>query len=621
MKIVYILLALTGMWAAGLRAQNCADGRYWNEVFSNFTLQSDIVYGQNVNANGQNQQLKFDLYTPTGDAATDRPLVIMAHGGSFIGGDKTQAEVTQFCKALAKRGYVCASIQYRIGLNFATDLNETGLLKAVVRAVHDGKALVRFFHKSVVEDANPYGIDTTKMFFGGSSAGAFLALHLQYMDKIEEFAEMGNPSIIDVLGGVDGNSGSPGYTSTVDAVINLCGAMGKAHWLESGDVPVFNVGASADRTVPYAAGSAGVAPILLPVEGAKLIHDRGLDVAVNSQLLTFWGADHVPYAPGQNPNSAAYFDTTLAYVVENLYPLVCSGPPPTRRRVQLVHASPDPVLAPADVYINGQALASNVAFKTASAPIDLAPWTDEATFTLSVAPAGGGTVHQKTVTLSGTNVDAYVVVAGTLGDVDFPLDFYVKEGAIFDLTDNDKAYYRVFHGASAPAVDVLAGGAPVVSNLAFGHYNDAYLVLPSGDYVVGIAPAGSAEALASFDVAATAGTAALVVAIGEPGRDFGLYAGTPAGGELAPLPAHTTSRAKAVAPYELSVYPNPAADVLHFSAGRIPESLTIFDAHGRAVHTLRPEAGTFALSVADFTPGLYVYRATGGAVGKFVVAR
>ncbi len=621
MKIIYLWLALAGTWTARLQAQNCGDGRYWNEVFPNFKLQSDIVYGQNVNADGQNQQLKFDLYTPTGDTAGNRPLVIMAHGGSFVGGNKTQEEVTQFCKALAKRGYVCASIQYRLGLNFATDLNATGLLKAVIRAVHDGKALVRFFHKSVVENGNPYGIDTTKMFFGGSSAGAFLALHLQYMDKIEEFAEIDDPSVIEGLGGMDGASGNPGFTSTVDAVINLCGAMGKAHWIEAGDVPVFNVGASDDGVVPYAAGSAGIDPILLSVEGPKLIHERGLELGVNSKLLTFWGAGHVPYAPGQNPNSAAYFDTTLAFIVENLYPLVCSTPPPTRRRIQLVHASQDPMLAAADVFINGQPLAEGVAFKSASAPIDLAPWTNEASFTLSIAPANGAAVHQKNVTLSGGNVDAHIVAAGIIGDNDYPFDFYVKEGAVFNPVDNNQAYYRVFHGASAPAVDVLAAGTPLISNLAFGRYNDSYLILPSGDYVVGVAPTGSTEALASFDVAAAGGTAALVVAVGTPGNDFGLYAGTPAGGALTPLPVHTTARTGAEPTAGFNVYPNPATDALHFIASRIPGPITIFDAQGRALRTLQPETPTFTLSVADFAPGLYIYRAEGGATGKFVVAR
>ena len=56
----------------------------------------------------------MDIYTPVGDNYTNRPLLIFAHGGSFIGGSKTNPTMVDLCETFAKRGYVTASINYRL---------------------------------------------------------------------------------------------------------------------------------------------------------------------------------------------------------------------------------------------------------------------------------------------------------------------------------------------------------------------------------------------------------------------------------------------------------------------------------------------------------------------------
>lgn len=53
------------------------------------------------------------------DTLTNRPFILLIHGGGFVGGDKSSWE--DECKEFAKRGYVTASINYRLGFT-ANDL-------------------------------------------------------------------------------------------------------------------------------------------------------------------------------------------------------------------------------------------------------------------------------------------------------------------------------------------------------------------------------------------------------------------------------------------------------------------------------------------------------------------
>ncbi|MES2619321.1 MAG: alpha/beta hydrolase, partial [Bacteroidota bacterium] len=83
---------------------------------------------------------KMDIYQPTGDTLAMRPVIILAHGGSFIGGSKsTDATVNALCSNFAKRGYVTASIDYRLG-NFLQMLDSSQAIEVVLKAISDGKS-------------------------------------------------------------------------------------------------------------------------------------------------------------------------------------------------------------------------------------------------------------------------------------------------------------------------------------------------------------------------------------------------------------------------------------------------------------------------------------------------
>jgi poly(3-hydroxybutyrate) depolymerase len=306
MKNLYAYLVISfALLVTSSFAQPCQNGRYATEVFPNHTLTSNITYGANTTFSGANNSLKLDFYEPTGDSELNRPLIIWVHGGSFLGGSKTDQDMTVLSQRFARKGYACASIDYRLGF---FPIDSANAVKAVVRAVQDLKAAIRFFYKDK-QTTDTYHIDTNLIYVGGSSAGAITALHVAYLDNICEISDYLNQATINQLGGLDGNSGNPGYSSSVQGVINLCGALAQYSWLEAGDVPMVSIHGTADGTVKYNRGIVNPGTALMYLDGSRMLHERACAVNVSSEFYTFSGAGHVPYI-GNN----AYMDTTERFI-------------------------------------------------------------------------------------------------------------------------------------------------------------------------------------------------------------------------------------------------------------------------------------------------------------------
>lgn len=324
MRKFLLLLALATVSGLGAQAQlGCGNGRYITEVFSNYTLTSDVTYGANINLQGQNQSLEMDIYEPQGDLEPLRPLLVMAHGGSFISGSKNQSDVTDLVKPLTRMGYVCASIEYRLGMEGLPfpGPDSTTATESVVRGFHDMKAAIRFFYKSA-QNGNPYRIDTNHIYAGGVSAGAFLALHNAYLDEITEIPNYIDTTQAGLGGGVQGNSGNPGYSDRIAGVINVCGALRDTAYMKAGDEPLVSLHGTADQVVPYGTDMitvVGLFPIF-EVDGSHSVHAQAQRLGMNECMFTYQGADHVPHV-----GNAAYLDTTLNVIKNFMYELVCNG--------------------------------------------------------------------------------------------------------------------------------------------------------------------------------------------------------------------------------------------------------------------------------------------------------
>ena len=284
----------------------CDNGRYITSLFSNYTKTSDIQFGQNNSFTGANYNLRMDVYEPTGDTMAFRPLIIWAHGGSFLGGDKGDSDVAALCQRFTKRGFVCASVNYRTGF---FPIDSANAVKAVVRAVQDMKASIRFFYKDRKDGINDYGIDTNNIFIGGSSAGAITALHIAYLDSTCKISDYLNNTMITNLQGLEGNSGNPCYSTKVHGVLNGAGALARYAWIEATHPPLCSVHGTNDNVVKYSRGVVNPGVPLMYLDGSRMLHEHANNIGLTNEFYTFNGVGHVPYAL-----STAHMNTT-----ENFY--------------------------------------------------------------------------------------------------------------------------------------------------------------------------------------------------------------------------------------------------------------------------------------------------------------
>jgi hypothetical protein len=325
MKHLYrsLLITVCTFGCFNLNGQ-CDNGRYYNSIFNSAV--TTVAYGNAVEYNGQDTTLLVDVYQPSGDNFAHRPLMIFAFGGSFTSGIRQSPDLVQICTYFAERGYVCASIDYRLGVPNGNS-NDTNLFAALIRGEQDMKAAVRYFYKDAYT-ANQFRIDTNQIFIGGVSAGGFIALDYAYMKiylssrPIPGFAV----PIIDSLGGLDGNSGNPGYSQKIKGVIDLSGAIYDTLWIQPGDPMLVGEHGTFDSTVTCYYDSAYAANnVKSDFFGGGDIKNRMDHIHFHDTLNLFYGAGHCPFIIPFNETLQAiaevpkYMDTTQWLIRDFLY--------------------------------------------------------------------------------------------------------------------------------------------------------------------------------------------------------------------------------------------------------------------------------------------------------------
>jgi para-nitrobenzyl esterase len=331
-------------------------GRYVDVVFDEVTVTPAIPFGSNTGVSGSPQTLLMDVYEPAGDNLTERPVVLIAFGGSFISGSRS--DVASICQEFARRGYVAVAPDYRVGF-FFPNANSTTL--AVVRGMHDMKACVRYLRRSVAEQGNPYGIDVSRIIAGGVSAGAISAIHATYLDSDAEMPPaIGGQAA--QLGGAEGNSGNPGYSSSVLACLSFSGAIGDTSWVDAGSPPLFSIHENADNVVPYYTQEVSVVgiPTGLVASGSHDLHLRAANVGVSNCLLTYTANSHVGYFNSDPTGTYAYVMNRCAETVlggfEDCGELI-AGTPEVDPLEPLV-LSPNPTEGPLSISLDEPALVS-----------------------------------------------------------------------------------------------------------------------------------------------------------------------------------------------------------------------------------------------------------------------
>ena len=240
--------------------------RYRDCIFTKLTVQKNTSYARIIPEGAKKKSYLFDLYYATEDSSLSRPLIIWMHGGGFKFGSKKAKGIRMWSRDFGKRGYVCASINYRLSKKNPLK-NFDALVTGCYDAVQDLAQAIEFFKSNLVR----YRIDTTKIILAGNSAGAIIALQTAYSsnDELSALTNKNNSTLP-----------SPRTPTAVTAVINFWGALLDTSWLKNASVPIVSVHGRKDRVVPYKHNGNSL-------YGSYIIHQKADSLNIPNRLKTY----------------------------------------------------------------------------------------------------------------------------------------------------------------------------------------------------------------------------------------------------------------------------------------------------------------------------------------------
>lgn len=196
-KKIFILLKLCLIFTHTATSQIAIP--YSNKQFQYDSI-LNVEYGNALDYAGTNQSLTLDIYKPKNDTNCNRPILILVHGGAWIGGSKEDANLILLSREFAKRGYVVANINYRLGTHKTSNYSMYALCnnsisapcgyicdsaeiyRANYRSMQDTKGAIRFMKNRFTLDSS----DVNNVYVVGESAGAFSSLAVAFMTDESE---------------------------------------------------------------------------------------------------------------------------------------------------------------------------------------------------------------------------------------------------------------------------------------------------------------------------------------------------------------------------------------------------------------------------------------------------
>ena len=261
-------------------------------VFGRALVEQNVLY-RTVGTGTSATDLYMDIFTPEGDTNTDRPVMIVAFGGGFIEGDRDQ--VAGIAANFALRGYVAASIDYRLFQNGTP--NDIELLTASINATQDMYAAVRFFRDEGT-GSNQYGIDPNKIFVGGISAGAIMAVAVGVLDEDDQ-AVSGLLAPFLGSGGLYGE-GATARDSAAQGVLSISGAALDLNAIDTESAILYAAHEELDPVVPCGTGGEGSSSTGLVISGGCAMVPAYDALAVPAELYLLESvAAHVGFTQAQ----------------------------------------------------------------------------------------------------------------------------------------------------------------------------------------------------------------------------------------------------------------------------------------------------------------------------------
>jgi acetyl esterase/lipase len=298
LMVATVALVATACWAPSFTPNTYA-----------VTVTSNIVYGRGeINGGGTFTDLKLDLYSPQGTGQTQLPVVVVVHGGGFSGGSKTQSNVVAWSRAFASRGFLVASIDYRLSgtrpipsarvrplYDAVLAGNETAQEVAAVAAIDDTLRAIDYLVARSDTSNGPVALV-------GGSAGAITVDYVAYV--LDDFGIARPP-----VGAVVSNWGGLAGRDPVALIDNPVPTTSNPYT----EPPIFLAHATGDPTVAYSQSTAIAAR-------ASAV---GLDHVLYTKNANVHGFDLAAevFEPG-----TSVLEAQVDFVTCQMYPHVANAP-------------------------------------------------------------------------------------------------------------------------------------------------------------------------------------------------------------------------------------------------------------------------------------------------------
>lgn len=325
--------------------------------------------------------------------------------------------------------------------------------------------------------------------------------------------------------------------------------------------------------------------------------------------------------------------------------------PESTAEIQVIHNSADAAASEVDVYLNGDLVLDNFAFRTATPFVEVPAGVE---IEVAIAGANSTSVNDALTTFPYQLASGgkYIIVAnGIVSPTGYspatPFDLHVYPMAQDAAAVSTNTDVLVFHGSTdAPTVSVWETGVPVgelFNDFTYGDF-EGYLEVPTADYILEVRDNSGTTPVAAYsaplETLALDGQALVVLASGflnpdnnSGGEAFGLWVALSAGGDLVELPAASlTDVEENSAINGLNIYPNPAQNVLNinFSTEEATDvTVNIINANGMLVQTTSMDnanAGNRIITVSteELAAGIYnlsLVTSSGTETRNFVVVK
>jgi acetyl esterase/lipase len=259
----------------------------------------DVPYGK-----AGERVLSLDLVRLRDRPQDPSPVILFFHGGGWRSGNKERVDPAVL--VLARQGFVCASVEYRL----------SGEARFPAQ-IHDAKAAVRHLRKN----ARTLGLDAGRIGAWGPSAGGHLAALLGTTGDVRELeGESGSAGVSSRIHAAASLFGPTDLTNLlahrraidpragVDAEVGLLGGApsdrpqlalwaSPLHWVSKDDPPFLLVHGRNDR--------------LVPPRQSEVLHEALTEAGVRSELVILPTAGH-SVTPDGRKALIAFFTKELA---------------------------------------------------------------------------------------------------------------------------------------------------------------------------------------------------------------------------------------------------------------------------------------------------------------------